>query len=385
MTRPFTVDEYDERRASCRNSLVDRGLDALLMFRQESMYYLTGYDTSGYLYFQTLLFLSDGKQTLLTRSADVASARMTSDIADVQVRQEGDDEVGAAEVKRLLEDAGLRGCRIGIELEAVGLTARRGRLLLAALDGFCDVVDASDLVSGLRQIKSNAELALIRTSATITQATLARANAASRAGVPLRSIRAVALAEAVERGADPPTVRWPMAAGREAQLGRYVTGSGDRVISKDDQVTHEIGASYRHYHTVVMNTLVVGQPDPRHAALFGAARSALDSATAATRSGATFGDIHAAYASALSESGASELTLNSCGYPLGATYPPTWVEQPIIGRGGSFVVRPGMVLFLYVLLQDRDEVHAMSLGETILATDGAPEMLTHAPRKLLVN
>jgi Xaa-Pro dipeptidase len=372
MTRPFTEADFDERRTRCRNTLVDRGLDALLMFRQESMYYLTGYDTSGYLYFQTLLLQSNDRLALLTRSADVASARLTSDIADVQVRQEGDDEAGAVAVKQLLADAGLGGCRIGVELDAVGLTARRGQHLLAALDGFCEVVDASDLVSGLRQIKSEAELALIRTSAAITQATLARANAA-------------ALAEAIERGADPPTVRWPMAAGREAQLGRYFTGSGDRVISSDDQVTHEIGTSYRHYHTVVMNTLVVGQPDARHTTLFVAARGALDAAITATRDGATFGGIHAALASALEEFGVGELALESCGYPLGATYPPTWVEQPIIGRGGAFVVRPGMVIFLYVLLQDRDDVHAMSLGETILVTDDAPETLTHAPRELLAN
>ena len=33
----------------------EENLDALLMFRQESMYWLTGYDTFGYVFFQTLI------------------------------------------------------------------------------------------------------------------------------------------------------------------------------------------------------------------------------------------------------------------------------------------------------------------------------------------
>lgn len=44
-----------------------RGLDALLIFRQESMYWLTGYDTFGYVFFQCLVLGADGRMTLLTR------------------------------------------------------------------------------------------------------------------------------------------------------------------------------------------------------------------------------------------------------------------------------------------------------------------------------
>ena len=45
----------------------DQKLDALLMFRQESMYWLTGYDTFGYVFFQTLVLLDDnGQKTKLS-------------------------------------------------------------------------------------------------------------------------------------------------------------------------------------------------------------------------------------------------------------------------------------------------------------------------------
>ena len=34
----------------------EQNIDALLMFRQESMYWLTGYDTFGYVFFQRRIY-----------------------------------------------------------------------------------------------------------------------------------------------------------------------------------------------------------------------------------------------------------------------------------------------------------------------------------------
>ena len=48
----FTPEEHAARLAATRDELVKRGLDALLVFAQESHYYLTGYDTSGYVFFK---------------------------------------------------------------------------------------------------------------------------------------------------------------------------------------------------------------------------------------------------------------------------------------------------------------------------------------------
>ena len=47
MSVHFAAEELAARRKSASEELAWRGLDGLLMFRQESMYYLTGYDTFG--------------------------------------------------------------------------------------------------------------------------------------------------------------------------------------------------------------------------------------------------------------------------------------------------------------------------------------------------
>ena len=44
----FSKEEFSQRKTKVLKSMKEQNLDALLMFRQESMYWLTGYDTFGY-------------------------------------------------------------------------------------------------------------------------------------------------------------------------------------------------------------------------------------------------------------------------------------------------------------------------------------------------
>ena len=55
MALHFSRQEYAQRRQKTIEALQDRQLDGLLMFRQESMYYLSGYDSFGYVFFQCTL------------------------------------------------------------------------------------------------------------------------------------------------------------------------------------------------------------------------------------------------------------------------------------------------------------------------------------------
>jgi Xaa-Pro dipeptidase len=54
MALHFSLEEFAGRQQRTLALLAERKLDGLLLFRQESMYYLTGYDTFGYVFFQCL-------------------------------------------------------------------------------------------------------------------------------------------------------------------------------------------------------------------------------------------------------------------------------------------------------------------------------------------
>ena len=52
MALHFSKEEFISRKLNILNSMKEQNIDALLMFRQESMYWLTGYDTFGYVFFK---------------------------------------------------------------------------------------------------------------------------------------------------------------------------------------------------------------------------------------------------------------------------------------------------------------------------------------------
>ena len=164
----FSAAELAERRARACAAMRADGLDGLLMFRQESMYYLTGYDSFGFVFFQCLYLSADGAaRTLLTRVPDLRQARFTSDIEDIRIWRDRDGANPASELRTILEEHGCKGKRLGVEYDAYGLTAANGKRLEAALDGFCTLTDASLLVNRLRLVKSPAEIAYVRRAATL--------------------------------------------------------------------------------------------------------------------------------------------------------------------------------------------------------------------------
>ena len=65
MALHFSKEEFSNRKTKVLKLMKEQNLDALLMFRQESMYWLTGYDTFGYVFFQTLVLDKSGN--LLTQ------------------------------------------------------------------------------------------------------------------------------------------------------------------------------------------------------------------------------------------------------------------------------------------------------------------------------
>ena len=124
MALHFSNKEFLNRKTKVINSMKEQNLNALLMFRQESMYWLTGYDTFGYVFFQTLVLYKDGNTILLTRAPDLRQAQNTSNIEDIRIWVDKDDSNPTEDLKQILNELNLKDKKIGIEYEAYGLTGR---------------------------------------------------------------------------------------------------------------------------------------------------------------------------------------------------------------------------------------------------------------------
>lgn len=382
MALHFSEQELAGRRGRTCAAMVARGFDGLLIFRQESMYYLTGYDTFGYVFFQCLYLGCDGAMTLLTRAPDLRQARHTSVIDDIRVWVDGPDAEPVRALRGIVAEHGGAGRKLGVEWEAYGLTARNGRRLAEALEDICVTEDASELVSRLRLTKSPAELAYVRRAAELADEAYVAAVGLTGAGASEADILAAMQGAVFKGGGDYPGNPFIVGSGRDALLCRY--HSGRRALDGDDQLTLEWAGVYRHYHACLMRTFVVGRPPAAQRAMHDAASDALAAATQALRPGRTLGEVFDAHARTLDAAGYGAHRMNACGYSLGTTFAPNWMDWPMLYHRCPEVAAPGMVIFVHIIIFDATAGLAMTLGQTLEVTQSGTAPLTKAPLDLVV-
>ncbi|MDP6705868.1 MAG: Xaa-Pro peptidase family protein [Alphaproteobacteria bacterium] len=364
---PFESAEYEARIARARAGLREAGLDALLLFAQESLYYLTGFDSGGYVFFQAaVLTADDGPITLLTRIPDRAQAHATSVIPDIRVWLNAEDAKPAEDLKAIMAEKGLDGARVGVELNTYGLTGYNWELVRNALDGFCGLEDGS---------------AIVRQAAGLADRALEAMIAAARPGVPDSALAAVCLEEILLGGGDVPPGGPLVNSGARAPFGRGV--GGPRRLEAQDHVVVEFAATWRRYNACVERTIVLGPPPAKLLHMYEAAFEALAEMTAAARPGAPLGAIDEAHRRVFDAAGYAEQRFAACGYSLGATYRPTWMDvPPMLYAGNPIPAAPGMVLFLHAIIGDPDSGLAVGLGQTLLITEDGREVLNKVPLEL---
>ncbi|GLK86571.1 M24 family metallopeptidase [Ancylobacter defluvii] len=383
MSLHFTTLEFERRKNRLLAAMAERQLDGMLMFQQESMYWLTGYDTFGFCFFQSLWLGADGRFALLTRSADLRQAQHTSLIEDIRIWRDAADSTPQQQLRDMVADLGGAHARIGVEYDSYGLTAANGRKLDAAFDGFAILDDASGLVDYLRAVKSEEEIFYVRKAGQLALDARQAAIELIGAGVDEGDILAAMQGAIFKGGGDYPGNEFIIGSARDALLCRYK--SGRRRLDARDQITLEWAGTYRHYHAAMMETAIVGRPRDRHIDLFNAARLALEACAANIAPGRTAGEVFAAHAQVMDGHGLAEHRLAACGYSLGAKFTPSWMDPPMFYEGNPWVLEPGMVMFAHMILMDSETETAMCLGRTFLVTINGNEPLTGAPLDLIVN
>ncbi len=382
MALHFAIEEYADRRRRTIDRLVEQNLDGLLIFRQESMYYLTGYDSFGYVFFQCVYLGVDGRLMLLTRAPDLRQAKHTSMISDIRIWVDGPDADPAGHLRKILGEFGCRNHRLGVEYDAYGLTAANGMRLTRSLAGFCALVDASDLVSRLRVVKSPAEMIYVMKAAELADKALDEAHRLAGSGVDEGDILAAMQGAVFSGGGDYPGNEFIIGSGEDALLCRYK--SGRRKLGPQDQLTLEWAGVYRHYHAALMRTIPIGRATSRHKEMHQVALDAMDACMAALKPGRPIGEVFDAYAQICDAAGMRRHRLNATGYSMGTTFAPNWMDWPMFYHGNPVPAEPNMVFFLHMILMDSDTNQAICFGHTVVVTETGCRSLSNRSMALVV-
>ena len=383
MALHFTKEEFSSRKSKVVAELKKQNLDALLMFKQESMYWLTGYDTFGYVFFQSLILTSKGDIVLLTRAPDLRQAQNTSIIKDIRIWIDNEKSKPSDELKKILSELNLEKSNLGVEYDSYGLTGKNAIELNNSLRNFLSLHDKSQLVSKLRLVKSSEEIKYVKKASELTDKALDEVWKNAKTGISEGKILAEMQKVIFEGGGDYPANEFIVGSGHNALLCRYQAEK--RILSNPDQLTIEWAGAYKHYHSAMMRTIPIGKANPKHYKMHEACLEALNKCKEKLISGNTVGEVFNEHAKTLDNLGYNKSRMNACGYSLGATFSPNWMDvPPMIFANNPLILKPGMVFFIHIILMDSENQLAMNLGETYLVTEKGNERLGKKKLDLVV-
>ncbi len=373
MALHFSDQEFSNRKNNTIESMKKLGLDAILIFRQESMYWLTGYDTFGYVFFQTLVMDQKGNMILLTRAPDLRQAQNTSNIKDIRIWVDKNNSDPTHELKNILNELNLKGKNIGVEYEAYGMTGRSAMKLNESLKNFCTLGDHSELITALRVVKSDEEITYVKKAAELADKALDVVWKFAKKGVSESKILAEMNKVIFEGGGDYPANEFIIGSGKNALLCRYQ--SEKQILSSPDQLTIEWAGTYKHYHSTMFRTIPIGKANKKHYEMHEACIAALKNCEKELIPGNKIGNVFDIHAKTFDDLGFKKARMNACGYSLGATFSPNWMDWPMLYTKNPYNIEVGNIFFLHMILMDSDSQLAMNLGETYLVNEKGSERL----------
>ena len=379
----FSREEFSKRQKKTRKLLQELELDGLLIFKIEDMYWLTGYESDGFCIFGTMFIGTDGALTHLARPADLGNLSYSSICEDIRISLDTEGSTRAKHIKDMLRSLGMEGKKIGIQVDTMGLTPRLFLETKEILDGWCNLTVAPDFIRVLRLVKSPQELSYFRKAGEIMDIVMNKVIEVTYPGAFEGDIYATFYHTLFRLDADLPAHIPPFGSGDSALNLRYTTKRKN--VSENDQVTLELGLGYRHYHVACMGVVLTGpEINDRHLKMHKTSVIALDAVQAALRPGTTVGELFDIYKATLEEHNEHDAVLTVAGYTMGAMWPPTWMEEPLIFEGNPLVLEENMTFFTHMILNDRETGLSMAVGETAIITTGAPEIITHSPREPII-
>lgn len=372
IVNPITDDELAGRVRAVRDGMADEGLDVLLAYgahrdyhpadlRYLARWYCVEEETS------CLVVPASGPTVLITDASWDLERAQAEGFAD-EFRFAADLGAGLVEVVREVCAPGES--RVGIA--GMSVFPAPAYLALRAAVPHAELVDASELTSALRMVKSQAELELLRAASRISDRAMQAGLALIRAGNT--EIQAAAAAEGVIRsaGAEPSFVT-EMGSGPRTAYGTFLPGG--KPFEDGEIAVLDCGARLHGYHGDMCRTVIVGGADASQEAMLEAVERAVIEAIAATRAGVTVGHLRDIAATSIADSGYGENWFDAFmphGNGAGQHEPPNAKDHP------ELELRSGMVLCIEPGITVPG-VGAVIIEQMIAVTDDGAEVFNQLP------
>jgi Xaa-Pro dipeptidase len=378
----FPTEEYRSRLGRIRQTMSERGLDALLVHTPENICYATGHHTPGYYYMQMLIVPRAGDPVLVLRRLEQRGIEAFSWLRPEQVAPYDDTENPIAAVVRVLGDMKLDRRRLGVEKSGWFLPIDKYEELVRALSR-AEIVNGSGVVEKERMVKSPAEVAYIRQACRISEKGMQAVVDHCRPGMTENALAGCVHKALVENGGEWPGLPVFLSSGHRTLIP-HATWS-DKVIGEGDHVLVELTGVVKRYAGPLFRTFHVGPPPAKLVEHAGLVEEMLQAIIEAIRPGVTSHEVNAVVGAVTAKAGLPGVVRKRAGYSVGLNFPPDWGEGAFLDlkNDDPTVLRAGMVFHVPASLRLPEEA-PVALSETVLVTESGREVLTNfSPCKLI--
>lgn len=357
------MNTHATRREAVLATLARRGADAILVTHLPSIRYLTGFVGSN-----GVVALSPEGTVLVTDSRYTVAAKAAVDDA-TDVRIEGVEALPAiAEtLAGITPDGGT------VALEAAHITLHRADELRRELTSRGRTTTGeTGIVEDVRVVKDDAEKALLRESARINDAALARVLGTGLAGRRERDVAWDILAALREEGAEGPSFDCIVAAGPNGARPHAVPSGA--VIPDDTLVVIDMGAVHGGYCSDMTRTVPVGDPPVELREIYDVCLRAQRAAVAAVRPGIACAELDAVARDIIAGAGYGDRFGHGLGHGVGIEIH----EAPRLGRNATGTLTSGMAITIEPGIY-LEGLGGVRIEDLVLVTDDGAEVLSHAP------
>jgi Xaa-Pro aminopeptidase len=375
----FDEAEYRQRVRRTRAAMAVLELDALLCHTFANVCYLTGFETIGFAKYTLAVVPAAGEPVLLCEAFEAPNAAVTSWVEDVVTYPTYGDPLAAT--VDLLRARGLGAARLGLDGRSTGLSGDQHARLMGLLPS-ARWLEAAGTVERVKAVKSPAEIDYLRRAGRLSTLGMEAALAAVAAGATDNDVALAAYAAMIGGGSEYMCYAPIVTVG--ARSGVPHTSHRRVAIGPGDALLLEFGACLGRYSAPTMRPATVGRPSAAVRRAAEACRDAVERTLAGLRPGAAAADVAARAAGALVGLPPGLVWHGRHAYAIGLGFPPTWADG---GRGISLesdlVLEEGMAFHVTTSLRDVGR-WGVAFGDTAVVTADGCEVMTRAPRELLV-
>jgi Xaa-Pro aminopeptidase len=329
---PFSEQEYADRLTRCREAMSKMGIDLLYVTWPEGMCYLHGYEvtwyqaastTKWYPFTATAVHVDHDELLFLGGEDPVPSA--AKDRRPIPGWRS--PEVTAQAVVELFQDEGWlkQGTVVGLEYwsyvppPAVSQVFQR-----VFADAGAKVVDGSDVIRTIRQIKSPAEIKALEHAARIGDLGLRAVARSFKPGMTHGEVYAEATYAMLSAGGEVPGIPQAVQPGRPRSTHLLPSR---RQISAGEPFAVDVAGVYKRYHANIDRTFLWGDPSPELVRMNEAAKGALAVLASTAKAGTPVATVTHALREYYKEKGIWDYHAYCGGYELGIAFPPDWVGE----------------------------------------------------------